>query len=156
MAKSEINTLLEREYQHGFVTDIEVDTFEPGLNEEVIRRLSAIKGEPEFLLEWRLKAYQHWCTMPTPKWSSVHYPTIDYQALSYYSAPKSKANAPKSLDEIDPELLRTYEKLGIPLREQEMLAGVAVDAVFDSVSVGTTFKAKLAEKGIIFCSFSER
>lgn len=157
MAKSneQIHSLLEREYQHGFVTDIEVDTFDPGLNEEVIRRLSAIKGEPEFLLEWRLKAFEYWQSMPHPEWSSVHYPPIDYQSVSYYSAPKSKKDAPKSLDEVDPELLRTYEKLGIPLREQEMLAGVAVDAVFDSVSVATTFKAKLAEAGVIFCSFSE-
>lgn len=157
MAKSseQINSLLDREYQHGFITDIEVETFEPGLNEDVIRRISAIKGEPEFLLEWRLKAYRHWLTMPHPEWSSVHYPPVDYNAISYYSAPKSKKDAPKSLDEVDPELLRTYEKLGIPLREQEMLAGVAVDAVFDSVSVATTFKAKLAEKGVIFCPFSE-
>ncbi|KTD47154.1 cysteine desulfurase [Legionella rubrilucens] len=157
MAKSneQIHSLLEREYQHGFVTDIEVDTFEPGLNEEIIRRLSAIKGEPEFLLEWRLKAFEYWQTMPHPEWASVHYPPIDYQAISYYSAPKNQKDAPKSLDEVDPELLRTYEKLGIPLREQEMLAGVAVDAVFDSVSVATTFKAKLAEAGVIFCSFSE-
>ncbi|WP_028387993.1 Fe-S cluster assembly protein SufB [Legionella fairfieldensis] len=157
MAKSseQINSLLEREYQHGFFTDIEVETFEPGLNEAIIRRLSAVKGEPEFLLEWRLKAFRHWLTMPQPEWSSVHYPPIDYQAISYYSAPKSKKDAPKSLDEVDPELLRTYEKLGIPLKEQEMLAGVAVDAVFDSVSVATTFKAKLAEVGVIFCPFSE-
>jgi Fe-S cluster assembly protein SufB len=157
MAKSNehITSLLEREYQHGFVTDIEVDTFAKGLNEDVIRRISAIKEEPDFILEWRLKAYEHWRTMPHPEWSSVHYPPIDYQALSYYSAPKIKKDAPKSLDEVDPELLRTYEKLGIPLREQEMLAGVAVDAVFDSVSVATTFKAKLAEIGVIFCSFSE-
>jgi Fe-S cluster assembly protein SufB len=154
-SSEQINSLLDREYQHGFTTDIEVDTFEPGLNEEVIRRLSAIKGEPEFLLEWRLKAYKHWLTMSTPQWSSVHYPPVDYNALSYYSAPKMKKDAPKSLDEVDPELLRTYEKLGIPLREQEMLAGVAVDAVFDSVSVATTFKAKLAEKGVIFCPISE-
>lgn len=157
MAKGneQINSLLKRDYQHGFVTDIEVDTFEPGLDEEVIRRLSAIKGEPEFLLEWRLQAYAYWLTMAAPLWSSVRYPAIDYNKISYYSAPKSKADAPKSLDEVDPELIRTYNKLGIPLREQEMLAGVAVDAVFDSVSVATTFKAKLAEKGIIFCPFSE-
>ncbi|KTD14570.1 cysteine desulfurase [Legionella gratiana] len=157
MAKSseQINSLLGREYQHGFTTDIEVDTFAPGLDEEVIRRLSAVKGEPEFLLEWRLKAYRHWLTMSAPQWSSVHYPPVDFQAISYYSAPKQKKDAPKSLDEVDPELLRTYEKLGIPLREQEMLAGVAVDAVFDSVSVATTFKAKLAEKGVIFCPISE-
>ncbi|QDQ40486.1 Fe-S cluster assembly protein SufB [Legionella geestiana] len=157
MAKSneQIHSLLEQEYQHGFVTDIEVETFAPGLDEDVIRRLSAIKNEPDFLLEWRLAAFRHWQTMTPPEWSSVHYPPIDYQALSYYSAPKSAKNAPKSLDEVDPELLRTYEKLGIPLKEQAMLAGVAVDAVFDSVSVATTFKAKLAEVGVIFCSFSE-
>ncbi len=157
MAKQneQINSLLEQEYQHGFVTDIEVDTFEPGLNEDMIRRLSAIKGEPEFMLVWRLEAFRHWQTMTHPEWSSVHYPPIDYQAISYYSAPKNMKDRPKSLDEVDPELLRTYEKLGIPLREQEMLAGVAVDAVFDSVSVATTFKAKLAEKGVIFCPFSE-
>lgn len=157
MAKSneQITTLLEREYEHGFVTDIEVDTFEPGLNEDVIRRISAIKGEPDFVLEWRLQAFAHWKTLTPPAWSSVHYPPIDYQALSYYSAPKNAKDAPKSLNEVDPELLRVYEKLGIPLREQEMLAGVAVDAVFDSVSVATTFKSKLAEIGVIFCSFSE-
>ncbi|KTC65525.1 component of SufBCD complex (plasmid) [Legionella adelaidensis] len=157
MAKNNthLNSLLERDYQHGFVTDIDVETFPPGLNEDVIRRLSAIKGEPEFLLEWRLKAFRHWQTMPPPEWSSVHYPPIDYQEISYYSAPKNIKEGPKSLDEVDPELLRTYEKLGIPLREQEWLAGVAVDAVFDSVSVATTFKAKLAEKGIIFCPLSE-
>lgn len=151
----ELDTLLSREYQHGFVTDIETETFVPGLNEDVIRRLSAIKGEPEFVLAWRLQAYKAWLTMKHPEWSSVHYPHIDYQSIAYYSAPKNAKDAPKSLDEVDPELLRTYEKLGIPLREQEMLAGVAVDAVFDSVSVATTFKAKLAEKGIVFCSFSE-
>lgn len=150
-----IHSLLEKEYQHGFVTDIAVDTFEPGLDESVIRRLSAIKKEPEFLLQWRLRAFAHWKTLTEPVWSTVKYPSIDYQALSYYSAPKSKDDAPKSLDEIDPELLRTYEKLGIPLAEQAWLAGVAVDAVFDSVSVATTFKAKLAEVGVIFCSFSE-
>ena len=157
MAKQneQLNSLLDREYQHGFITDIEMETFAPGLNEDVIRRLSGIKGEPEFVLAWRLEAFRFWQTMPVPTWSSVHYPPIDYQAIAYYSAPKNKQDGPKSLDEVDPELLRTYEKLGIPLREQEMLAGVAVDAVFDSVSVATTFKAKLAEKGIIFCSFSE-
>lgn len=155
MSKAEIDSLLKKEYQHGFVTEIESETFAPGLNEEVIRRLSAIKGEPEFLLEWRLKAFRHWQTLEAPIWSSVHYQPIDYQAISYYSAPKSKKDGPKSLEEVDPELLRTYEKLGIPLREQELLAGVAIDAVFDSVSVATTFKAKLAEKGVIFCPFSE-
>ncbi len=157
MAKrnAEIHSLLEREYQHGFVTDIEVDTIPPGLDETVVRQISALKKEPDFMLDWRLKAFRHWLTMPHPKWSSVHYPPIDYQAISYYSAPKTKKDGPKSLDEVDPELLRTYEKLGIPLQEQELLAGVAVDAVFDSVSVATTFKAKLAEKGGIFCPFSE-
>lgn len=154
-SNEQIHSMLDQEYEHGFITDIEVETFEPGLDEAVIARLSAIKGEPEFLLQWRLKAYRHWLTMQEPEWSSVHYPKVDYQSLSYYSAPKSKDDAPKSLDEVDPELLRTYEKLGIPLREQEMLAGVAVDAVFDSVSVATTFKSKLAEVGVIFCSFSE-
>lgn len=157
MSKSneQIHSILDREYQHGFVTEIETDTFAPGLDEDVIRRLSAIKNEPEFLLEWRLKAFRHWQTMTHPEWSSVHYPPIDYQAIAYYSAPKKKGDGPKSLDEVDPELLRTYEKLGIPLREQQMLAGVAVDAVFDSVSVATTFKAKLAEAGVIFCPLSE-
>ena len=153
--REQIDSFMSQDYQHGFVTEIESDTFEPGLNEDIIRRLSAIKGEPEFLLEWRLKAFEHWKTLPHPDWSTVHFPKIDYQALSYYAAPKSKAEGPKSLEEVDPELLRTYEKLGIPLREQELLAGVAVDAVFDSVSVATTFKAKLAEVGVIFCSFSE-
>lgn len=151
----EIQDILTQDYQHGFVTDIEVETFPPGLNEETIRKLSAIKGEPAFLLDWRLEAFRHWQTLPHPEWSSVHFEKIDYQAISYYSAPKNQKDMPKSLDEVDPELLRTYEKLGIPLREQEMLAGVAVDAVFDSVSVATTFKAKLAEVGVIFCSFSE-
>lgn len=151
----QINSLLEKEYQHGFVTDIEVDTFPPGLDESVITRLSNIKGEPSFMLEWRLEAFRHWLTCKEPKWSSVHYPKIDFQDISYYSAPKNLKDGPKSLSEVDPELLRTYEKLGIPLQEQEILAGVAVDAVFDSVSVATTFKAKLAEKGVIFCPFSE-
>lgn len=151
----QIHTLLEREYEHGFITDIDVDTFAPGLDEDVIARLSAIKKEPSFMLEWRLQAFRYWKTMTVPEWSTTHYPPIDYQSISYYSAPKNINDRPKSLDEVDPELLRTYEKLGIPLREQEMLAGVAVDAVFDSVSVATTFKAKLAEKGVIFCPFSE-
>ena len=153
--QEELYSLLDREYQHGFVTEIEAETFAPGLDEDVIRRLSAIKGEPEFVLAWRLQAFRAWQTMTPPEWSTVHYPAIDYQAIAYYSAPKTQQDAPKSLDEVDPELLRTYEKLGIPLREQEFLAGVAVDAVFDSVSVATTFKAKLAEKGVIYCSFSE-
>lgn len=151
----EINQIIDQDYQHGFVTDIESETFPCGLNEDVVRLISQKKNEPEFLLNWRLKAYRHWLTMQEPHWANVHHPAIDYQAISYYSAPKSKDNAPKSLDEVDPELLRTYEKLGIPLKEQEMLAGVAVDAVFDSVSVATTFKSKLKEQGIIFCSFSE-
>ena len=127
----------------------------PGLNEDVIRRISAIKNEPDFMLQWRLKAYRHWLTMQEPHWAHLHYSPIDYQAISYYSAPKQDKDRPQSLDEVDPELLRTYEKLGIPLQEQAMLAGVAVDAVFDSVSVATTFKDKLAEHGILFCSFSE-
>ena len=151
----QIHSVLERDYQHGFVTDIETETFLPGLDEAVIRRLSAIKKEPEFLLEWRLHAFRHWLTMTSPTWSTAHFPEIDYQSISYYSAPKKMQDGPKSLDEVDPELLETYKKLGIPLHEQELLAGVAVDAVFDSVSVATTFKAKLAEKGIIFCPLSE-
>jgi Fe-S cluster assembly protein SufB len=153
MTEATINTLISQEYKHGFVTDIEADTLPCGLNEDVIRIISAKKNEPEFMLEWRLTAYRHWLTMTEPHWAHAHYPRIDYQAISYYSAPKKKSL--KSLDEVDPELLKTYNKLGIPLKEQEMLAGVAVDAVFDSVSVATTFKEKLAEQGIIFCSFSE-
>lgn len=151
----DLEQMTRQEYQHGFVTEIESESFAPGLNEEVIRALSKIKGEPEFLLNFRLKAYQHWLTMKEPTWAHVKYTPIDYQEISYYSAPKSKKDAPKSLDEVDPELLRTYEKLGIPLREHAMLAGVAVDAVFDSVSVATTFKEKLKAVGVIFCSFSE-
>src|SRR5215210_456376 len=150
-----IEQFATQEYQFGFITDVEQDTFPPGLNEDVIRMLSAKKEEPEWMLEWRLKAYRHWLTMEEPKWANVRYTPIDYQSIAYYSAPKPKGSGPKSLDEVDPEILATYEKLGIPLREREMLAGVAVDAVFDSVSVATTFKAKLAEVGIIFCSFSE-
>lgn len=154
-SQTQLASILSQEYQHGFVTDIEADTLPPGLNEEVIRTISAKKNEPEFMLNWRLKAYRHWLTMTPPDWAKLNIDPIDYQAITYYSAPKLKKDAPKSLDEVDPELLKTYEKLGIPLKEQEMLAGVAVDAVFDSVSVATTFKSKLAEKGIIFCSFSE-
>ena len=150
-----IEQLATREYQFGFITDIEQDTFAPGLSEETVRRISALKEEPEWLLEWRLKSYRHWLTMKEPTWANVHYPAIDYQSIVYYAAPKSMKNAPKSLDEVDPELLKTYEKLGIPLHERAALAGVAVDAVFDSVSVATTFKGKLKEMGIIFCSFSE-
>jgi Fe-S cluster assembly protein SufB len=154
-ATDTIERLAQREYKFGFSTDIEQDTVPPGLDEDVIRLISAKKDEPEFMLEWRLKAYRHWLEMTEPHWPNVHYDPIDYQSIVYYSAPKSMKDGPKSLDEVDPELLKTYEKLGIPLREQEMLAGVAVDAVFDSVSVATTFRTKLAELGIIFCSFSE-
>jgi Fe-S cluster assembly protein SufB len=158
-ATSAVEDLTQREYKYGFVTDIESDTVPPGLNEDVIRLISAKKGEPGFMLEWRLKAFRYWSKLAKseaePKWAKVHYPPIDYQSIRYYSAPKTKADGPKSLEEVDPELIKTYEKLGIPLREQERLAGVAVDAVFDSVSVATTFKGKLAELGIIFCSFSE-
>jgi Fe-S cluster assembly protein SufB len=150
-----LDELISREYRHGFVTAVAADAVGVGLDEDVIRLISAKKGEPRFLLDWRLAAYRHWLTMSEPKWSTVEHPAIDYQAISYYSAPKSRADAPKSLAEVDPELLRTYEKLGVPLEERELLAGVAVDAVFDSVSVATTFKDKLAELGIIFCSFSE-
>ena len=151
----QISQLLDREYPAGFVTDIDADSLPPGLSEEVIRLISAKKQEPPFLLDWRLKAYRHWQSMQVPEWSSVHYPPIDYNAISYYSSPKSRKDAPASLEEVDPKLLETYAKLGIPLEEQEQLAGVAVDAVFDSVSVATTFKDKLAEHGIIFCPFSE-
>jgi Fe-S cluster assembly protein SufB len=152
---SSLLELTNREYKAGFVTEIEAETLPPGLNEDVIRAISARKGEPEWLLEWRLKSYRHWLTMAEPTWQNVHYPPIDYQSIVYYSAPKVKKDAPKSLEEVDPKLLETYEKLGIPLRERAKLAGVAVDAVFDSVSVATTFREKLAEVGIIFCSFSE-
>ena len=150
-----LERLAASDYQYGFVTDIEQETVAPGLNEEVIRLISAKKQEPEWLLEWRLTAFRHWLTQQQPQWARVHYPPIDYQAISYYAAPKQKGDGPKSLDEIDPELRRTYEKLGIPLAEQAILAGVAVDAVFDSVSVATSYKGKLAELGIVFCSFSE-
>jgi Fe-S cluster assembly protein SufB len=151
---NEVQELVRKEYQHGFVTDVDADTIPPGLNEEVIRLISAKKQEPDFMLEWRLQAYRHWLTMETPTWANVHYPLVDYQAISYYSSPLKKGG-PKSLDEVDPKLLETYEKLGIPLEERAALAGIAVDAVFDSVSVATTFKDKLASLGIIFCSFSE-
>ncbi|WP_282608130.1 Fe-S cluster assembly protein SufB [Pelagibius sp. Alg239-R121] len=150
----QVRALADDKYKYGFVTDIEADTAPKGLDESTIRFISAKKEEPEWLLEWRLRAYEQWLTMPEPEWAKVDFPAIDYQDAYYYSAPKTK-EGPKSLDEVDPELLRTYEKLGIPLREQEMLAGVAVDAVFDSISVATTFRAKLAEKGVIFCSISE-
>ncbi len=154
-ATETIEGLVKQEYKYGFYTDVEVDAAPPGLNEDIIRLISAKKKEPEFMLEWRLKAYRHWVTMQEPTWPHVHYPPIDYQDAVYYSAPKKKGSGPKSLDEVDPKLLDTYEKLGIPLKERERLAGVAVDAVFDSVSVGTTFKEKLAERGIIFCSFTD-
>jgi len=151
----QIDKALKREYEAGFVSAIESETFAPGLDEEVIHRISAMKGEPEWMLEWRLKAFRSWQEMEEPEWAHVVYDKINYQAISYYSAPKSMKDRPKSLDEVDPELLRTYEKLGIPLLEQQMLAGVAVDAVFDSVSVVTTFREKLAEAGVIFCPISE-
>ncbi len=151
----QIDELIKQDYEAGFVTDIESETLPPGLNEEVIRFISARKDEPEWLLEWRLNAYRQWLTMTEPDWAHVSYPDIDFNAISYYSAPKSMEERPKSLDEVDPELLATYEKLGIPLHEQEMLAGVAVDAVFDSVSVATTFREKLEEAGVIFCPISE-
>ncbi len=151
----ELESLVNRRYEHGFVTDIEMDTLPPGLNEDVIRAISARKNEPEFMLEWRLKAYRMWLQMREPEWAHVHYPPIDFDAISYFAAPKSDADRPKSLDEVDPKLLETYDKLGIPLHERARLAGVAVDAVFDSVSVATTFKEKLSEAGVIFCSFSE-
>lgn len=157
MASSNENlkNMIGQQYKDGFVTDIESESFPPGLNEDVIRALSAKKKEPEFLLEWRLEAYRHWLTMEHPEWAFVEFPKIDFQEISYYSAPKSMEDGPKSLDEVDPELISTYNKLGIPLEEQMRLAGVAVDAVFDSVSVATTFKDKLYEAGVIFCSFSE-
>ncbi len=155
MSQEQIAGLIKKEYAAGFVTEIESDTLPPGLNEEVIAFISGRKNEPQWLLDWRLEAYRLWLKMDEPTWAHVHYPKIDYQDVSYFSAPKSMADRPKSLDEVDPELLRTYEKLGIPLHEQAALAGVAVDAVFDSVSVGTTFREKLFEAGVIFCSISE-
>jgi Fe-S cluster assembly protein SufB len=149
-----VQEIAEQEYKYGFVTDIESDTVAPGLNEDVVRLISTKKGEPEWLLEWRLKALRHWLQMKEPEWSNVHYPKIDYQAISYYSAPKQKKKL-NSLDEVDPELRATFEKLGISLEEQKRLSGVAVDAVFDSVSVATTFRSELAKVGVIFCSFSD-
>jgi Fe-S cluster assembly protein SufB len=149
-----LEKIIQKEYAPGFVTDLESETLPPGLNEDVVRAISAKKNEPAFMLEWRLEAYRHWLTMTEPTWAYVDYEPVDYQAISYYSAPKVK-EAPKSLDEVDPKLIETYKKLGIPLYEQERLAGVAVDAVFDSVSVATTFKDKLAAAGVIFCSMSE-
>src|SRR5207247_6781507 len=146
--------MAKQEYKYGFVADLDEDTVPKGLSEDVVRLISRKKKEPEWMTEWRLRAYRHWLTMKEPTWANVHYPPIDYQDIIYYSAPRTKSDGPKSLEEVDPELLKTYEKLGIPLSEQKALAGVAVDAVFDSVSVATTFKDKLAELGIIFCAFS--
>ncbi len=153
--QDQVEELVKRKYVHGFITDIDSDTLPPGLDEDVIRIISAKKDEPEFMLNWRLEAFRHWVKLTEPNWAHVTYPPIDYQSISYYSAPKSRKDAPKSLDEVDPKLLETYEKLGIPLHERATLAGVAVDAVFDSVSVATTFREKLADAGVIFCSFSE-
>ena len=157
MAKSnkEIDQFINRTYEHGFITDIESDSFPPGLNEKIVKGISIKKNEPDFMLKWRLKAYKNWLTLDEPTWSHVRYKPIDYQNISYFSAPKSDDEKPKSLDEVDPKLLETYKKLGIPLHEHAKLAGVAVDAVFDSVSVATTFKKKLSEAGVIFCPFSE-
>ena len=152
-AEAEYGHLVKSEYEHGFVTDIESDTLPPGLDESVIAIISQRKGEPQWMLDWRLAAYRKWLDMPTPKWAAVHYPPIDYQSISYFSAPKKQEL--ESLDEVDPALLETYEKLGIPIEEQKALAGVAVDAVFDSVSVATTFREKLSEAGVIFCAISE-
>ncbi len=155
--KQDVSTseIIEREYRAGFVTDIESEKIPAGLSEDVVRLISTKKKEPQWLLDWRLKAYRHWLTMTEPSWQNVHYPPIDYQSIVYYSAPKQKKDGPKSLADVDPKLLETYEKLGVPLHERARLAGVAVDAVFDSVSVATTFRAKLEEVGVIFCSFSE-
>lgn len=150
-----LQDLASRDYAYGFVTDIAEEKIKPGLNEEVIGFLSAKKGEPKFMLEWRLKAYAAWKKLNPPTWAKVTYNPIDYQKISYYAAPKVKTNGPRSLLEVDPKLLETYKKLGVPLHEQARLAGVAVDAIFDSVSVATTFKEKLAEKGVIFCPISE-
>ncbi len=154
-ATDTIEDLVKTEYKYGFVTDVETESAPPGLSEDTIRMISRKKNEPEWLTDWRLKAYRHWLTMTEPTWQKAHHEKINYQDIVYFSQPKPKKNAPKSLDEVDPKLLETYEKLGIPLRERERLAGVAVDAIFDSVSVGTTFKKQLAEKGVIFCSFTE-
>ncbi len=151
----DLEELVGQKYRHGFVTDIDSDTVPPGLDEDVIRMISRKKGEPGFLLDWRLKSYRHWQTMREPHWAHLHYKPIDYQAISYYSAPKSNKDGPKSLADVDPKLLATYDKLGVPLHERARLAGVAVDAVFDSVSVATTFKERLSEAGVIFCPFSD-
>ena len=153
--QTSVEELVAKKYKHGFVTDIESDTFPPGLDEDVIRKLSLLKGEPQFMLDWRLKAFAIWKKMRQPNWAKLNLEPIDYQSISYYSAPKRPEDMPKSLDEVDPKLLETYDKLGIPLHERARLAGVAVDAVFDSVSVATTFKDKLYAAGVIFCSFSD-
>ena len=155
MANKLIHETINKHYPYGFVTSIDADTISPGLNEDIIRLISAKKNEPEFMLAWRLQAFKHWQTMKQPKWAHLHYPPIDFQQIIYYSAPKQNKEGPKRLEDVDPKLLETYKKLGIPLHEQSRLAGVAVDAVFDSISVATTFKEKLAEAGVIFCSFSE-
>lgn len=157
MANEYLKRVIDKKYEYGFVTAIESDSIQPGLSEETIRLISKKKNEPDFMLQWRLRAYRHWLTLTPPKWAQLHCPEIDFQDIIYYSAPKSQADSqgPKSLDEVDPKLLDTYKRLGIPLHEQGRLAGVAVDAVFDSVSVATTFKAKLTEAGVIFCPFSE-
>src|SRR5580693_10568293 len=152
---TDLEQLVNRQYQHGFITDIESETVAPGLDEDVVRLISRKKGEPDFLLQWRLKALRHWFTLTEPHWAHARYPAIDYQSISYYSAPKSKKDGPKSLADVDPKLLETYAKLGVPLHERARLAGVAVDAVFDSVSVATTFRERLAAAGVIFCPFSE-
>src|ERR1700728_3314596 len=151
----QLESVMARGYKHGFVTDIDADTVAPGLDEDVVRLISRKKGEPAFLTDWRLKALRHWLTMKEPHWSHVKFAPIDYQAISYYSAPRSKTDGPKSLADVDPKLLATYEKLGVPLHERARLAGVAVDAVFDSVSVATTFKERLAAAGVVFSPFSE-
>jgi Fe-S cluster assembly protein SufB len=151
----DLDAIVAKAYQHGFVTDIDADTVPPGLDESVIRLISHKKGEPQFLLDWRLRAFRHWLTLKEPHWAHLHYPPIDYQSISYYSAPRSNTDGPKSLADVDPKLLATYDKLGVPLHERARLAGVAVDAVFDSVSVATTFKDRLAKAGVVFCSFSD-
>src|SRR5436853_5325688 len=147
-ATETIEGLVKQEYKYGFYTDVEVDAAPPGLNEDIIRLISSKKNEPEWLTDWRLKAYRHWLTMKEPAWPKVHHAPLDYQGIVYYSAPKQKRDGPRSLDEVDPKLLETYEKLGIPLKERERLAGVAVDGLFDSVSVATTFRETLSAKGI--------
>ena len=155
MANEYVKEVVNSQYEHGFVTEIDSETLPPGLNEDVVRAISRKKNEPDFLLQWRLEAFRYWQTMTVPQWPHLKISPIDFQAISYFSAPKSKKDAPKSLDEVDPKLLETYDKLGIPLHERARLAGVAVDAVFDSVSVATTFKDTLAKHGVIFCPFSE-